>query len=154
VSASLEARVRALGDREEIRRLLVAYAAALDARDLHAYAQLFARDGEWIGGTGHGRTPDGIRRMLEERLAPNPPAPGATPRHVLTNVEIDLDGDRATARSQFTLVARAPGDVPTTALQGHYEDRLVREDGRWRFADREAHVDIPDRPLAPREEAA
>jgi uncharacterized protein (TIGR02246 family) len=148
--SDLAQRLQALEDREEIRRLLVAYATALDARDMAAYAGLFARDGEWIGGTGHGRTPEGIRSMLEEKLAPNPPAPGPTHRHVVSNVVVELDGDAATAVSSWTLVSRAQGDVPELTLQGTYRDALVREDGRWRFASREAHVDIPDRPLAPR----
>jgi uncharacterized protein (TIGR02246 family) len=148
--SALEDRLRALEDREEIHRLFLAYAAALDARDMHAYSALFARDGEWIGGTGYGRTPEGIRTMLEERLAPNPPAPGPTHRHLVTNERIELDGDRATAVSTWTLVTRTEGDVPALTLLGTYRDTLVREDGRWRFASREAHVDIPDRPLAAR----
>lgn len=148
--SDLQSRLRRLEDREEIRRLLVDYAAALDARDMGAYSALFARDGEWIGATGHGRTPAGIRAMLEERLAPNPPAPGATHRHVVCNERVDLDGDRATAVSTWTLVTRMPGDVPQFTLLGTYRDTLVREDGRWRFAAREARVDIPARPLAAR----
>jgi uncharacterized protein (TIGR02246 family) len=148
----LEERVRALEDREEIRRLFLAYAASLDARDMQAYAALFARDGEWRGATGHGRTPDGIRTMLEERLAPNPPAPGPTHRHLVANDRIELDGDRATAVSTWILASRAEGDVPELTLLGTYRDTLVREDGRWRFASREARVDIPDRPIAARVE--
>jgi uncharacterized protein (TIGR02246 family) len=145
-----EERLRVLEDREAIHRLFMEYAAALDARDMRAYAALFARDGEWIGGTGYGRTPDGIREMLEERLAPNPPAPGPTHRHLVTNERIEVDGDRATAVSTWALATRAEGDVPALTLLGTYRDTLVREDGRWRFASREAHVDIPDRPLATR----
>jgi uncharacterized protein (TIGR02246 family) len=148
--SAVEERLRALEDREEIHRLLMAYAAALDARDMAAYAALFARDGEWTGATGHGRTPDGIRAMLEERLAPNPPAPGPTHRHLVANERVELDGDRASAVSTWALVSRAEGDVPSLTLLGTYRDTLVREDGRWRFAAREAHVDIPDRPLAAR----
>jgi uncharacterized protein (TIGR02246 family) len=148
--SALEDRLRALEDREEIHRLFMAYAAALDARDMGAYAALFARDGEWTGATGHGRTPDGIRAMLEERLAPNPPAPGRTHRHLVANEQIELAGDRATAVSTWALVSRAEGDVPELTLLGTYRDTLVREDGRWRFAGREAHVDIPDRSLAAR----
>jgi uncharacterized protein (TIGR02246 family) len=148
--SSLEQRLQALEDREEIGRLLVAYATALDARDMGAYAALFARDGEWVGGSGYGRTPEGIRSMLAEKLPPNPPAPGPTHRHVVSNVVIELDGDTATAVSSWTLITRTAADVPELTLQGTYRDALVREDGRWRFASREAHVDIPDRPLASR----
>jgi uncharacterized protein (TIGR02246 family) len=146
----VEERLRALEDREAIHRLFMAYAAALDARDMEAYAALFARDGEWWGGTGYARTPDGIRSMLEERLGPNPPAPGPTHRHVISNEQIELDGDSATAVSTWSLVTRAEGDVPAFTLLGTYRDTLVREDGQWRFASRKAHIDIPDRPFAAR----
>jgi uncharacterized protein (TIGR02246 family) len=147
---TLEDRLQALEDREAIHRLFLAYATALDARDMGAYAALFAREGTWHGGTGWARTPDGIRAMLDERLAPNPPAPGPTHRHLVTNERIELDGDRATAVSTWTLATRTTDDVPELTLLGTYHDTLVREDGRWRFAAREAHIDIPSRPMAPR----
>ena len=118
---ALEERLRALEDREEIHRLLLAYATALDARDMEAYAALFARAGEWIGGTGYGRTPEGIRSMLEEKLVPNPPAPGPTHRHVVSNVAVDLAGDRATAVSSWTLVSRAQGDVAQLLIPVPFE---------------------------------
>jgi 3-phenylpropionate/cinnamic acid dioxygenase small subunit len=148
--SGLEDRLRALEDKEEIRRLFLAYATALDARDMGAYSALFAREGEWRGGTGWARTPDGIRAMLDERLGPNPPAPGPTHRHLVTNERIELDGDSATAVTTWTLASRTEDDVPELTLLGHYHDTLVREDGRWRFASREAHIDIPARPMAPK----
>ena len=49
---SLEERIERLEDLESIRKLFVEYKRHLDARDWHAYSLLFARDGEWIGGTG------------------------------------------------------------------------------------------------------
>jgi uncharacterized protein (TIGR02246 family) len=143
VEASLEERLRHLEDLDEIRRLIIDYAAALDARDLASYAELFARDGEWSGRTGHARTPEGIRRLMEERLHPNPPAPGPTHRHVVTNVVAEIDGDRASAQTSWTLFARSEGDEPEITMQGTYRDTLVREDGRWRFASRKTDIDIP-----------
>lgn len=60
---STEVRLRRLEDIEEIRRLIQAYRRHLDRLDLVSYGQLFAADGEWIGGTGYGKSPAGITEM-------------------------------------------------------------------------------------------
>jgi len=46
------ARVQALEGREGIRTLWAEYGRTLDARDFRAFAQLFARDAEFVGGPG------------------------------------------------------------------------------------------------------
>ena len=48
----------------------------------------------------------------------------------------------ATAQIMWLLLRRDAGEVPGLAVTGHYEDVLVREDGRWKFKRREAFVDI------------
>ena len=143
---TLEERLARLEDIAEIERLIMDYARHLDARDLHAYSRLFCADGEWSGNTGHAKGPDAIQAMLEERLAPNPPAPGPTSRHVVSNPVIEVEGESATASVTWALIRRGDGDEPELALLGHYDDELAREDGRWRFKRRRAHIDIPDRP--------
>jgi uncharacterized protein (TIGR02246 family) len=147
--AGIEERLAALEDREAIRRLVQDYRRHLDARDLQAYSELFADDGEWQGGTGYGRGPRDIRSMLEAGLDPNPPAPGVTTFHVVTDPVIDLDGDRATGTVMWALLQRGGVDSPEIRLLGHYEDAYVRVDGQWKFARRRAHVDIPHRVLEP-----
>jgi uncharacterized protein (TIGR02246 family) len=149
MSDSVEERLRRLEDRAEIDRLLADYARHLDARDWHAYSRLFAREGEWTGGTGYAKGPDEIEAMLSERLGPNVPAPGPTNYHLIANQVVELDGDRATAESTWALIVRGEGDTPVLTYLGRYRDRLVREDGRWRFARREAHTEVPVRPITP-----
>jgi uncharacterized protein (TIGR02246 family) len=144
---SAQARLQHLEDVAEIERLIMDYARHLDDRDLHAYSRLFSADGEWTGNTGHAKGPDAIQAMLEERLPSNPPPPGPTSRHVVSNPVIDVDGDTATASVTWALLRRGEGDEPELALLGHYDDVLAREDGRWRFKSRRAHIDIPDRPV-------
>jgi uncharacterized protein (TIGR02246 family) len=143
---TLVARIRRLEDLAEIERLMMDYRRHLDTRDLHEYSRLFSEDGEWTGNTGSATGPAAIEEMLEQRLEPNPPAPGATSLHVVVNPLIDLAGDVAEASVTWALIRRSAGDEPQIALVGHYDDQFVRQDGRWRFKRRWARIDIPDRP--------
>jgi ketosteroid isomerase-like protein len=138
--------VAALEDTDQIRRLTQEYRRHLDNRDLHSYSLLFAADGEWAGGTGHGQGPAGIEAMLEERL-PARTTPGPAAWHLVTEPEVQLDGDTARGVLSWTWVGRGADGTPAMRLLGHYDDRYVREDGRWRFGRRAAHTDIPHRPL-------
>jgi ketosteroid isomerase-like protein len=144
---SVEERLRRLEDTEQIRQLNLAYRRHLDTRDLDAYGRLFADDGEWLGGTGYGKGPAGITAMLKERLVGNPPPPGPTSWHLVTEPDIDVHGDRATGTITWALVQRGDGDTPVMRLLGHYDDSYVRERGRWRYQRRIAHTDLPHRAL-------
>jgi hypothetical protein len=144
---SLAERLRRLEDAEQIRQLNLAYRRHLDARDLGAYGRLFADDGEWLGGTGYGKGPAGITAMLKDRLPGNPAPPGATSWHLVTEADIDVQGDRATGTVTWALIQRGAGDTPVMRLLGHYDDSYVRERGRWRYQRRIAHTDIPYREL-------
>jgi hypothetical protein len=144
--SDIEARLRRLEDAEEIRRLIQDYRRHLDSHDLVAYGQLFAAEGEWIGGTGYGKSPAGITAMLTERL----PAPAPGPQsswHLLTDPVIMVDGDRATGLLTWAWVGKGEGDVPVLRLLGTYEDTYVREQGRWRFRTRIALTNIPHKEL-------
>jgi SnoaL-like domain len=57
---------------EEIRTLLLDYGRFLDSRDLAAYARLFAKDGEWVGGFGSAKSPAGIQAFMEKNLGTGP----------------------------------------------------------------------------------
>jgi ketosteroid isomerase-like protein len=141
-AGSVEARLRRLEDTEQIRRLTQEYRHHLDAMDLDAYGRLFADDGEWLGGIGYGRTPAGIAAMLKERL-PARGSAGPASWHLVTEPEIELDGDRATGLLGWTWLGRGDGDAPVMRLLGRYEDSYVRERGRWRYQRRISHTDIP-----------
>ncbi|OBJ24739.1 nuclear transport factor 2 family protein [Mycobacterium sp. 1245801.1] len=110
-------------DHEEIRELLAGYALALDAGDVEECVQLFAPDGEFLvyGKTFAGR--DAIAGMFRD---------AARGLHLTGSARIEVDGQRAAARSQVLFV-RA-GDLQLRPAL--YDDELTRIDGRWRFARR------------------
>jgi len=139
-NAGLAARIQRLEDIEEIRRVLTDYGRYLDARDFAAYSRLFAKDGEWIGGFGTVKGPAAIQAFMEKNITG--PNRGNT-FHLLTNFEIDVHGDTATAWSRWTYVTPDAGNKPVISQGGRYEDTLVREDGHWKFKSRVASNDIP-----------
>lgn len=136
--ASLESRVQHIEDQKAIERLLVDYGRTLDNRDFAAYSQLFATNGEWKGALGSYRGPAAIRTAMEKIFTD---AAADIPKgrnfHVMSNFVIDIQGDRATARSTF-IFYKLEGSKPQAEVAGRYEDVLIRESGAWRFLQRSA----------------
>jgi SnoaL-like protein len=142
-------RIQRLEDIEEIRNVLIDYGRYLDAHDLVSYSNLFASDGEWVGGFGTGKGPAGIQALMEKNLGvTSKNRPGST-YHLLTNFRIDVHGDAATAWSRWNFVVKSADEKPTILYGGHYDDTLVRENGHWKFKRRVAVNDIPAANAAP-----
>ena len=134
----VEARLKALEDKEQIAQLLIDYGRHLDSRDLAAYAALFANDGEWIGGFGKVAGRANIRAFMEKSLGAGPNRGGSY--HIMSNFVITVKGDTATAWSRWTFVT--PGERGAAIAQaGRYDDTFVRENGVWRFKRRVASND-------------
>ena len=139
--ASLAARIKTIEDREEIQSVLLNYGRFLDARRLADYANLFAKDGEWVGGFGTMKTPKAIQDFMEKNIGTG--ANATHTYHLLSNFMIDVKGEQATAWSRWAFITATPDQKPNMAQGGHYEDKLVREDGKWKFQQRIAFTDIP-----------
>ncbi len=142
--ASLQAQIRSLQDENEIRALLIEYGRRLDAHDLAGYSELFAKDGEWIGGFGRAAGPAGILALMQKSMGATPADPkNITGFHVLTNPLVHVDGERATALSKWMFFTPTPDNRPAPRFGGHYDDTLVRENGHWKFQRRIVFADIP-----------
>lgn len=141
--AALAERVRELEDREAIRSLILAYGVAHDNRDYRAFAELFAEEGEWVGGLGSATGPEAIFELMDSTIGHDPRPEGSGTYHVMTNEQIDLDGDRASATTKWIYVMPGDDGAPRMVFLGHYEDEFIRENGRWKFLRREAPVSIP-----------
>ena len=132
-------RLQRLEDREQILELMAAYGATLDRRDFAAFAQLFTEDAAYGGGaaTTLTRGRHEIATMLEKAITSNTanlPGPNS---HLFFNPSIQVQGDRATARSKG---AYTVPDKATRATQLiffiNYEDTFVRREGHWLFQQR------------------
>lgn len=135
--AGIEARLQRLEDQQAIAALLLEYGRTLDARDFAAYAALFAADGEWKGALGTFRGPKDIQAAMERIFAGATDIPKGQNFHAMSNFVIDVQGDRATARSHFVFY-RMDGNKPLAEVAGRYEDTLVRVGGVWKFQQRNA----------------
>jgi len=149
-AATLEERVQRQEDLHDIEKLLRDYGRLLDARDFAGYGKLFAVDGEWIGGFGRLKGPAEITKVVGERMTPAPGKPPVRGVHVFSNMDITLEGDRATAVTKWQFMTPGADGKPVVLIVGHYSDKLVRENGAWKFRERIAYGDVPFHdPLAP-----
>ena len=127
-------------DVEAIRALVHEYAERIDTGDLDGLAAMFA-DATW-GSPGRGTPLRGTEQVRQGYdgviLYEGIPCT----KHVISNVTIELTGERtAAARSYFTVLQARPDFPLQPIIAGRYHDRFERVDGRWRFADRQI---IPD----------
>jgi SnoaL-like protein len=134
-------------DHEEIRNLSFTYAFCLDAGDYDGVADVLASAtlrpvmaGMESETAITGRA--AIHRFYAEQVVTFRDGDPRT-RHLITNqaIVIDSAGRAATARSYFT-VLQAPPRLPLSIiLSGQYEDRFVKDDDGWRFAEKTIRVD-------------
>lgn len=140
MTQSLEQRLRKMEDVLEIQQLLTDYGRTLDARDSEGFANLFALDGEWIAPPDfHPKGREAIKAMIDRMFGNVPPSKRA---HYITNFTISVDGDMATANARFILVEPMADGSPRIRLSGHYDDVLIREEGRWCILRRDLSHDL------------
>jgi uncharacterized protein (TIGR02246 family) len=115
---------------EGIRRTIAGYSQRLDDGRFEEWAELFTEDARLVlmGRVTTGR--EAIRRYIET-VQPD----GSRGMHVTTNSLIDVDGDRATATTDYLFVR--PGEQGISVIAaGRYYDRLVHRGDQWQFEER------------------
>ena len=138
----LTRRMQRLEDQDAIWRLFMTYKSHLDQRDFKAYASLFTDDGMWAGDLGKAVGPAEIEDLLVRTLDVYESDLTRT-YHVVSNPVIDVDGDCATAYTNWTFVTRGQNDMPVWEMLGHYIDEIVRTPDGWKFQRRVAYRDMP-----------
>ena len=130
---------RASLDYEEIRALQYRYGRLLDFNQPHAVAhEVFTEDAI----DDRGRVPIPVGRAAIEEMFTRALEQFAATAHVISNVEITLDGDEATSSTYVTAwhwnndgsnVAVRPAYFALVAV---YEDKLRRTPEGWRISHR------------------
>lgn len=138
-----------LRDREEIRALMYRYARGVDRGDYDVITSAFLP-----GATDkHGHF-DGPADEFARGVVDRGDAAQIAGNHHITNIVIELDGDRARTETYF--IAFHPHldsgvKVEMGVLSGRYLDELERVDGRWGIARRRVvsdwcRADVPGPP--------
>ena len=123
-----------------ISNLFIRYATALDRCDVEAVVGCFSEQGALESPIlGKFTGPAGVREFAE-RTARLKAEHGAQFRHVVSNLQVDVEGDRA--RATCYLLDFVTRDGATELLSpGEYECELSRADGEWRFDYRLVRMD-------------
>jgi len=126
-----------LEDKEAIRELLSEYCFRMDAFQFAELGELFTEDGEWIAPYSQARGPAEIAQLMARNIPAEPRR-----KHFILNSLIELDGDRATARTSYLVILQAAGSSLVPSVAGTYMDVLVRTPDGWRFRERRLVHDL------------
>jgi uncharacterized protein (TIGR02246 family) len=118
-------------DRVAIEDLFVRYACALDEGDAETVVACFAQDASLESPAIGKRTGRAAIREFAERFARYRQG-GAQLRHVISNLRMQIDGDRARAQCYLTAFLTRHGQSRLLP-PGHYDCDLVNVDGEWLF---------------------
>jgi 3-phenylpropionate/cinnamic acid dioxygenase small subunit len=125
-------------DRLQIQEVLARYSHCVDRARWEAFPELFTSDcrldlSQLMGSyEGHA----GIRKF-SDTLAPL----NVFMRHLVTNIVIEGDGERAHVESYVVAVTGSAATPSSTT--GFYDDELVKQNGRWLIHRRRLALDVP-----------
>jgi hypothetical protein len=117
-----------------IQELCSRYCQKIDSQDSKGWAQCFTPDGafEFDGCVIRGHA------ALEQYAEVH--AHVLRCRHMTLNHLYDVDGDHATGRSTTLATLATEGGYKIFG-QGQYHDRLLKQNGQWRFVHRSVNAD-------------
>ena len=118
-----------------IHRLFAAYCHRCDDGEFDALVDLFQPDGEFVVGGDVARGRAELLEFFQVRQG----RPQQRGRHVTVNVLVELDGDHASAVSDFVFF-HGGADTVVPRIVGRYHDDLAQVDGVWRFVRREVRT--------------
>jgi uncharacterized protein (TIGR02246 family) len=120
-----------LEDRFGINDLFVRYTCALDAGDAATVIDCFADDGTLVSPAVGEHTGRAAITAFAHRFARFQQS-GSQLRHVISNLMMTVDGDRAQATCYLTVFLTKDGKSRLLA-PGRYVCDLRKVDGQWRF---------------------
>jgi len=126
--------------RRDIEATLYRFARGFDEDEFDLLANCMTADAELTSFEGPTSGRDAVLEMLRGRRDAAG-ADGSQPRHLLANIEIDMESDSAaSARASYVLFSAGPGGISVVST-GSYGDRLVRDGGAWLVSHRHVNVD-------------
>jgi hypothetical protein len=127
--------------KQQITEVLYLRARAGDRRDVDLALSCYHPDATEEHEGFSGPAADFIRDV--SMISPNSTAPVTCLWHFISNILIELDGDRASVESYHIAVVIRGGDEGQTEsrIGGRYLDQFAYRDGRWAITHREVVFD-------------
>ena len=124
-----------VSDRFEIQDLLIRYSTCIDTRDFDGLDQVFTPDA-FIDYTALGGAKGNLKETQE--FLKRSMKLFKSFQHMIANLAVELDGDRATARTicHNPMVMDRDGEEHIFICGLWYVDELVRTDAGWRIQKR------------------
>ena len=116
-------------DKTDIQELGAQFDNSLDSENEEAFVSTFWPEGVLQGFWGSSQGPSAIAEAFRFMLSTF----ARDKRHVVSNHQIRVDGDTAIMYSYLTVFNRKELAVTGTAT---FSDKLLRQDGQWRFLSR------------------
>jgi hypothetical protein len=131
----------AAGDYFEILNLYAYYNLCSDAGDADGYASCFAENGA-LRIDGIGLRIDGRANLHAFKVSDASRRGGRLRRHWNSGIHLQKQADGSVrGRCYLHGYNGAPGKIPEIADVGSYVDRIVKEGGEWKFAERAITMD-------------
>src|SRR5262249_8270596 len=121
--------MQAVADKLEIHELLARYARGVDTKDWALYRSVFTPDAT-IDYTSAGAVAgprDEVAAWLEAGFVNIPMT-----QHFISNIEVEVDGDRAKVRAMFYNPMQLRGMSDMSSCGGYYHHDLVRTADGWK----------------------
>jgi len=139
-AGDLDAELRALLDKARITELLTRYLRAIDRGDIATLRASYLP-----GATEeHGGMYSGPAQGYIDSIADGLTRPRAVGTHTLSNIVVDVEGDRALSEHYVLAMTRSrasDGVVKDSLIASRIIDDLERQDGRWGIARRRLRFD-------------
>ncbi|MGZ4758353.1 MAG: nuclear transport factor 2 family protein [Acidimicrobiales bacterium] len=121
--------LQSVHDKIEIHELLARYARGVDTGDWELWKSVFTPDAtlDYSSAGAAVGTRDEVAAWLEQGLSVVPMT-----QHFITNIEVDLDGDRAMVRAMFYNPMQLPGMADLSYCGGYYHHDLLRTSEGWK----------------------
>jgi uncharacterized protein (TIGR02246 family) len=117
-------------DEEAIRNLIGLHSQLTDDGDYERRVDLYTDDGVFTMGDS---TSTGRDELLATFAATS--APERRGKHITANTVMEIEGDTASARTDFFFSLPSPDGLKPLAA-GRYADAFVKRDGRWLYSRR------------------
>lgn len=124
--------------RAAIENLLARYTHGIDYRDPDGFASVFTEDGVLNHGRGITQGREALREFIRgeaaadrDRAAAAGKSHLAPPRHVISNIMIDLHGDRADVRAYWVYYTTDEDGQPRVSMYGNCRNEVEKQNGEW-----------------------